>query len=176
MIRTILDRELDIGSNENIFWYWSRRDEYPGLYYAKHEDYSRTRLKTPFNPAFLKECCGLDTIPVKNVKFIEKGNDILVIEEIKNSFNELVMRTIFVNQETELIEGFVITDMVGNPIASCEIQSWNRDKLPMAILFNWHEEKKTMLMELKNPMINMQIQPKVWELPNITPTIDMAVE
>ena len=38
--RSILGSEIDLGSNEDHFWYWSRRNPRPGLFYAKHEDYN----------------------------------------------------------------------------------------------------------------------------------------
>src|ERR1017187_4932054 len=37
--------ELDIGSNNEYFWYWSRRDSEPGLHFAKHEDFYKSRMK-----------------------------------------------------------------------------------------------------------------------------------
>ena len=49
VLNSILGKELDIGSNKNVFWYWSKRDKEKGLHYTTHDKMKDSRLKSIFN-------------------------------------------------------------------------------------------------------------------------------
>lgn len=57
----LLGPELDIGSNNDLFWFWANQDPNKALYYARHEQFaqSRTRQAIPVEPSWLKEAIGL---------------------------------------------------------------------------------------------------------------------
>ncbi|MFW6170739.1 MAG: hypothetical protein ACODAD_09635 [Planctomycetota bacterium] len=54
-------RELDLGSNDELFWFWIRRAQQPGIYYARHEEFavSPTRDLIPIEPHRLPDLLGL---------------------------------------------------------------------------------------------------------------------
>ena len=54
-------RELDMGSNPELFWFWIRRDEQPSIYYARHNEFagSPARDLVPIEPIRLMESLGL---------------------------------------------------------------------------------------------------------------------
>ncbi|TWU00236.1 hypothetical protein Pla108_11830 [Botrimarina colliarenosi] len=53
--------ELDLGSNDERFWIWARRNEPPALYTARHDQWatSPVRGQVPVEPAWLIEALGL---------------------------------------------------------------------------------------------------------------------
>ena len=51
-------KESEIGSNDIMFWFWSKRMEPRALYYAYNTDLELTRLKAPFNPVFVRQTLG----------------------------------------------------------------------------------------------------------------------
>ncbi len=53
--------ELDIGSNDELFWFWVKRDEQPAVYYARHDEFatSPARDLVPIEPNQLTEALGL---------------------------------------------------------------------------------------------------------------------
>ncbi len=55
--------ELDIGSNEELFWFWVRRAQPPALYYCRHEQFasSAARQMMPVEPEWLIEALGIIT-------------------------------------------------------------------------------------------------------------------
>lgn len=57
----LLGPEVDIGSNDELFWMWVKHNEQPGLYYARHEQYaiSPTRRILPVDPTWLAEALGV---------------------------------------------------------------------------------------------------------------------
>ena len=174
-MNSLFGEELDIGSNDELFWYWSRRDRDPGVYFAYYEDLTSTRLKTPFNPIFLRTSLGILNIDTKNAQILDKDGFLAVIRESINGMGQKVLQTIFVDEKTKLIKGFMITDLNGQPLASCEIQKWEND-LPKKILYTWHEEQKAMLIEFQSIKANESIPDSKWEMPNRNPRYNMADE
>ncbi|MHB0955137.1 MAG: hypothetical protein ACYC0X_02035 [Pirellulaceae bacterium] len=54
-------RELDMGSNDELFWFWIRRDSQPSVYYARHAHFaaSPARDLIPIEPNRLIDTLGL---------------------------------------------------------------------------------------------------------------------
>ncbi len=58
---TWMGPELDMGSNEELFWFWVRQSPKPGVYYCRHGEFagSRAGQMLPFSPQQLIEAMGL---------------------------------------------------------------------------------------------------------------------
>ncbi|NLX96775.1 MAG: hypothetical protein GXY83_11410 [Rhodopirellula sp.] len=56
--------ELDLGSNDEVFWFWIRRSHPPVVYYCRHEqfDISPARSMFPVRPEWLIESLGIDAL------------------------------------------------------------------------------------------------------------------
>ena len=54
-------RELDMGSNDELFWFWIQRDEQPTVYFARHDEFasSPARDLVPIEPNRLIDTLGL---------------------------------------------------------------------------------------------------------------------
>jgi len=53
--------ELDLGSNDELFWFWARRSEPPAIYFCRHEQFatSPARRYLPFEPDWMIEALGI---------------------------------------------------------------------------------------------------------------------
>ncbi len=53
--------EIDLGSNNELFWFWANQDPSKALYFARHEQFaaSRAHQAIPVEPSWLKEAIGL---------------------------------------------------------------------------------------------------------------------
>ena len=53
--------EVDIGSNDELFWFWIRRSQPPALYYCRHDQFaaSAARQIMPVEPQWIIEAMGL---------------------------------------------------------------------------------------------------------------------
>ena len=171
-VSSIFGEEVDIGSNTEIFWFWSRRSDERGLYYATYADFHKTRLKKPFNPIFTRESLGLDQIKTEGVRFVETEKEIVVVEPTINAVNQPIFKCTFVNKQTQKISGIILTDANGATLASAEIEYFGN--IPQRILFTWHEEERVMLIEMREPTLNVQIATDTWTVPNISPKINMG--
>lgn len=54
-------RELDIGSNADLFWFWIRRDTQPSVYFARHDAFANSPARDliPIEPYRLIDTLGL---------------------------------------------------------------------------------------------------------------------
>lgn len=172
-ISSFLGKELDIGSNSSNFWYWSRRDKSPGLHYASHDDLNKTRLKTPFNPFFLRSTLGISELEIENCKIVENSNNFMLCYKKLNASDESINFYVFISKNRNQIDSYAITDFGGKPVASCEIQQYNGD-IPFKILYTWNEENRVMLMQMNNATLNNSIDSKKWSMPNYKPITNMA--
>lgn len=170
--KSLLGEEGDFGSNDKMFWFWSKRNNPPALHYAVYEDFYKTRLKTPFDPMFLRETLGLEPIKT-NGKVMEDGGKHFVIDKLKNSVGEPILKWTFIDKENKRINGILITNKEGTPVASGEILKYEGE-LPKQILYQWFEEETSMLIDFEGQQSNVAIDSGWWKLPNITPKIDMG--
>ncbi len=53
--------EFDLGSNNELFWFWIKRSQPPAIYYCRHDQLaaSQARQMTPFEPRWLIEALGV---------------------------------------------------------------------------------------------------------------------
>jgi hypothetical protein len=65
----LLGPELDLGSNDQLFWLWAARMPNPSVYFARHDQFStsRARQMLGIEPAWLIEALGLVQIDPASV-------------------------------------------------------------------------------------------------------------
>lgn len=58
---TLTGQELDLGSNDELFWFWARLSPQPGLYFARHDQFaaSPNRGLIPIEPLWIIDAMGL---------------------------------------------------------------------------------------------------------------------
>lgn len=175
LIQSAFGTEVDLGSNDRFFWYWSRRDPKPGLYWANHEDYYNTRLKTPFDPMFMQDTLGLNQIDLKDVKIGETDRVLIVTSTRVNALAKQIIYNVFINKTTAQVEAIMITDTSGTPLVVTEIER-REDGLPTKVTYSWFEENRTLGMEFENPRINVPMSENLWLPPDHKPVINMGEE
>ena len=58
---SLLGPELDMGSNPLLFWFWAARAPVPDVYYARHDEFTKSRAREmlPIEPTWLIEALGV---------------------------------------------------------------------------------------------------------------------
>ena len=53
--------EVDLGSNDELFWFWVKRNEPPALYFARHDQFAGTAAQQlmPVDPQWLLDAVGM---------------------------------------------------------------------------------------------------------------------
>lgn len=178
-VRSFVGQEFFMGSNNDEFWFWSRRLNPPALYHAKHADYYKTRLKSAFNPLMIMDSLGFRKIFVEPgiaVKQIEDNGStkIALVKKTLNSIGQPIGHITFIDKDNKRLIGYLVTDVNGEMIASSEILEYRND-LPHQILYTWYEEDQAMLIELPNGRMNVSLTPNNWVKPRMNNEIDMGV-
>ena len=175
ILKSIMGLELDLGSNSQVFWYWSRRDGEPGLHFAKHEDLGKTRLKASFNPMIMLGSLGINEIKfTENMSYYETG-DLFVLRErtISKSTRQKVINTIFINKTMNKIVAFYVHDGITNKLIGTNQLKYINNILS-EISYSSPEENSGMTLIFSNPKVNSKIDEKMWVMPDDSKKIDMG--
>lgn len=159
--------EIDVGSNQDIFWFWSKRPSPRVVYFSKHEDIEKTRLKTPLRPDWLKQMLDIDEINPKKYTIGNYHGKFVVLEETKTILNESIYKLFLLNPKS--IDSIYLIDHNLNTIASCHIQeTYEIDEfvLPKKIQMNWYDENLSLLWEFEQPEINTKLDKENWVMPH----------
>lgn len=165
--------ELDLGSNSEIFWFWSKRMKNPGLYWSKHEDTHKTRLKTPFHPLWIMESMGVNHIVTDGAEISKFNNLWKVTRKRRSTLGHNVMHTTLIDPEKMTVVGNYVSSLGGDLISSSEIKEWNKG-VPSLIVMRWNEENAMIRLRFIDIKINHSIPDHHWEKPNRSPEINMA--
>ena len=166
-------KELDIGSNDSHFWFWSKGMNPPTLYYANHDNLKRTLLKNPLNPNWLLESLTLMELNTENIEIGKFKNLWVILQKRKGISNENMTIATLIDPINERITGNYLYNSDGKMVASSEILGFY-DKIPKRIFIIWYEEGITMEWTLNNPQINSKINSNLFLIPNIYPKINMG--
>ncbi len=57
----ITGQEIDLGSNDERFWIWSRRNQPPAVYYCRHDQFANSAIREvmPIEPSWLLAALGM---------------------------------------------------------------------------------------------------------------------
>lgn len=163
-------KEMDLGSNQNIFWFWSKRIDPPALYFSKHENLSKTNLKSALNPTLMIESLNLNKIKIENINNTKINEKYLIIyEERISPTNESLDLATYIEITNNRINYKTLCYKDGRKIVTT---NYKENK----ILYEYHEENTIMEWDLTNMKINSTIPSSYWDMPNMTKTIDIGNE
>lgn len=165
-------KELDIGSNQNLFWFWVRRNEPPALYYASHEQFARSRLREqfPINPQWLFEAFG--------VTYFEPNHQHSGLEKVDGDKLKIVSaRPVPGGREYKVTlidayQGWVLEqylyDAQGQLVASALAENHKADPvtgvvLPHTVELTWPPAQLSLKVKLGNLEVN-KLEPNNGEL------------
>lgn len=163
-------KELDIGSNENLFWFWSKNSN---LYYSEHKNLNQTQLKTPLNPNWLLESLTIMELKKENIEFGKFKDFFIILQKRKGIQNETVTIATLINPNNKRIIGNYLYNKYGKMVASAEINEFY-EEIPKKIFITWYEEGITMEWILYNYKINIPINKNIWELPLLKNSINIG--
>lgn len=175
-VQSFVGKEMDIGSNDVHFWFWSKRMNPPALHYAKHADIDKTLLKTPLNPMWLLECLGISEIKTQGVEIAQINGNWAIIED-RVSNNTPVTKVTLIDRKNKRIIGHYLYNHEGKMEASAEVvefQNIENHDIPANMVIIWYSEGIRMEWNINDPIINKNIDSSTWEMPQMNQMIDMA--
>jgi len=182
-------QEIDLGSNDELFWFWVRREEPPALYFCRHDQYasSEARMSMPIQPDWLIEAMG---IGVLDPGLVYEGpdwlpNDRWRIRTIRNTPEGPVTKVIVLDGAQGWILEQHLSDAQGRLMASAFTSKHRQDPLsgltmPTVVQVNCPRAKFSMQLDLGNAEINpsrLASNPgQLWTMPSYPNTrlVDLA--
>jgi hypothetical protein len=156
--------EVDMGSNNNEFWYWIRRSEPPYLFHCSHDEFARgqVRLQVPFQPEWIIEALGMaEYDPAKNYQVVANKNQIELIEPAVLPQGQQVNKvTVITRSQAGLqVTGHVLRDSQNKEICTAAIERVQQDPatgaiVPKVVDLKWTAEHVKMKLHMPGASVN----------------------
>lgn len=179
--------EVDLGSNDELFWFWVRRNDPPAVYFCRHEDFSGGSAAevVPVDPDWLIEALGLVWFdPAERHEGpVALPDGRLEVRTFRESPQGLKIRLAILDPEQGWVVEQHLYDESGRRLATALASEHRRDPasdvvLPRRISLEWPPAKLTLTLDLREVEINRAIasDPELWTKPSIPDAaeIDLA--
>lgn len=156
---------VDLGSNNDEFWFWIGKSEPPYLFHCSHQDFSqgRTKMPFPFQPDWIMEALGMaQHDPNKQYEVRNNRQSVELVEPSVTPQGQPV-RKVTVFQRTPLqVTGLSIRDMTGKDICTARIVSVGHDRAtgatyPRNVQLDWPADKVRLNMRLDAVNVNQNL-------------------
>jgi hypothetical protein len=155
--------ELDLGSNDELLWFWLRRAQPPALFYCRHEQFgtSAARQILPVHPEWLIEALGIVTFdkagPIEGPFPVGSGRVEIRSKSITPTGQ--VSRVAIVDDSRGVVLEDHVYDAQGVRLASAVLSKHVHDpatgvKLPRHVEIQWPGAQMTMSLDLGEVEIN----------------------
>jgi hypothetical protein len=166
--KAVGSEEADIGSNEQEFWYWLKRNNPPYLVHCSYQDMAQgVKIPFPFQPEWVIEALGMgDYGSPENYRLSlgKSGRTYELIKETTVQGQRVQKVTVFNRQPSQAqVASHLLRDAHGSVICSARIletANVGGVLLPRKIVFSYPAEKIELKMKLfdspRDVLLNQQ--------------------
>ncbi len=171
--KSVVGKECDLGSNKDIFWFWSKRMKDSNLYYSEYKDIYKTSLRSTLHPLWLIESLGFNKIDVSNAvvaSITSNGEEYWSITERRLSTANFIIEKITLVKKSDLSVAGHYVFHEGKCLASTEVTEYeiiDEVFVPKKMKINWREENIVLYWEFRNSRVNENVDKNMFNLPNI---------
>jgi hypothetical protein len=161
---------VDMGSNDQEFWYWISKAEPPYLFHCSYQDFAsgQVRMPFPFQPDWIIEALGMaDYDPAKVYEINNRQGRIELVEKAISPQGQPVRKVTVVSRMRNgyQVTAHVLQDANGNEICSALVTEIQQDPttgalLPRAVKLEWPAERIVMKMRLDGLAVNPGLPPE----------------
>jgi len=181
--------ELDVGSNDEVFWFWVKRNQPPAMYYARWADYdlpgSAARQAVPLDPRWLAEAFGIVEIDLSSPTEgpVPLAGNRLEVRTRRQTPEGPMVKVIVVDAQYGLVLAQHLYDPQGRLSASAVSYDHRRDPvsglvMPRAVELQVPRAEMTLRVHLGNVRINQPIPDPAatWNMPTYAgyPLVNLA--
>ena len=183
---TAISSELDIGSNDQLFWFWVRRNEPPALLFCRHDQFASCEASRviPMEPNWLIEAFGIaEFSPTEQHQGpIRRSDGRLEIHTIRQTPCGPASKKTVVDATTAQIYEQHLYDYRGRVVASAVVREHRMDPLtgivlPKVVDLQCPQAEISMSVNLGNVEINQPTNnPELWSMPTVAgwPAVNLA--
>ncbi|MES2790725.1 MAG: hypothetical protein V4719_14025 [Planctomycetota bacterium] len=180
---------VDLGSNDERFWFWMRNDSEPAILTARHDclTTAQQQLPLPFEPDWLIEALGVIPLDENEIEFEKHPTDpkrVLFRRQRNAPDGSTVQLVSTVDTCFGVIVEHSLTDRSGKAIAVTRMGEHQRDGKSGVVLahhveLSWPQEKLGLNIRMGAIEVNPEkLSGKQFEMPQIAncPVIDIGGE
>ncbi|MCS7046392.1 MAG: hypothetical protein NZO58_08560 [Gemmataceae bacterium] len=184
-------RVVDLGSNDQEFWWWSSQDPQPAQYYCSYQDLQEGRvaaLPFPFQPEWIMETLGLGPFgPASKYELEHDEYTLKLIERVRSPQGKPMRKVIVMKRSPQkapspqVVEHLLLDDATGREVCSAAVSEAQLDKttnalLPRRLELRWPEAKVTLDLRLDGLAVNVPLPPAAFVRQPMTgiPSVDVA--
>lgn len=125
--------EVDLGSNDELFWFWMRRNPQRAVFYCRHDRFVQSPLRQvlPIGPDGLVEALGIQPIEpgLPHQGPFPAKNGALELRTLRETDAGPMTKITLVDPTRGLIAAQYVFDSQGRIVASSVVQEFRRDPL-----------------------------------------------
>jgi hypothetical protein len=159
----IAGAELDLGSNDAEFWFWIRRNDPPGVYFCRHDQFaaSPARQMIPIQPDWLIDALGVSTfdpsLPHQGPFLL---NGMQEIRTVKETAEGPITKITHIDPSQGWVLEQIIYDAQSRELVRSEATGYRRDPrsglwMPRIVKVNCASANFQMQLDLGNVEINV---------------------
>lgn len=181
-VNTVVSHEVDMGSNEEVFWIWAKRME-PSYVYCRHDqiDAARQTLGVPFEPEWLMQALGVAPINPNGLTMqIDASNHrARLVQPVVTAHGHTMQKVMMVDLVNGVIVEHSVLDGRGVKVAQARLEDFRVDRKSGAILarhvnLDWPQNKMSLVMNLGHVEVNPpSIPSQIWAMPEM-PGVQMV--
>ena len=174
----ITGQEVDLGSNDDIFWFWAKRNPMPAVFYCRHDQFatSAARSVLPVEPEWLIEAMGLATFDpnVQHRGPTPVGGRLRIETPLQTAHGPMTKVT-FVDESQGWVVAQHLYDAQGKLTASAMSSQFWRDPVTGVVLPTRVElqtpatemmSQFSLRLDLRNLQVNKLVSnPQLWTMP-----------
>jgi hypothetical protein len=184
---------VDLGSNQNEFWYWINKSDPPYLFHCAYQDLADGKARAmpfPFQPEWVMEALGMATYdPAGDYEVRNSQNTIELIQKTRSPQGQPIRKvTVFNRQATRsgqpVVAAYALQDANGKTICTATVNEVKTDRnsgatVPLQVHLSWPQQQIDLKMKFDNLIVNQLASERASALftrplmPN-TPSYDLA--
>ncbi len=182
VVQSIVGHEVDMGSNDDVFWIWAKRME-PSYVYCRHDQIegARQALGVPFEPEWLMQALGVAPIETTNLtmQIDPSGQHARLVQPVLTAHGHPIQKVMQVDLVRGVITEHCIYDARGAKVAQAHLDDFRIDKqsgavLPRRVKLDWPQNQMSLVMNLGQVEINpTSIPSQIWDMPQM-PGVQMV--
>lgn len=177
VVNSIVGNEVDMGSNDELFWVWAKRMPPPEYVYCRHEHTEAVRqaMGIPFEPEWLMQALGVSPLTAKDTKLeIEPtARQARLVQQITSAHGHPLRKVILVDLPRGVILEHSVYDYNGRPVAVARLDEHQLDKasgvvMPRRVKLDWPQSDLSLVMHLGQIEVNPKgIPSQIWDMPKM---------
>jgi hypothetical protein len=168
--------EIDLGSNDQLFWFWVKRNQ-PAVFFCRHDQFagSEAQRATPFEPQWLIEALGVVEFD-RNLphQMTLQANDRIRIDTTRDTPEGPVAKVTIVDGSQGWVLEQYVYDVRRRLVASAIASGHRRDPMtnlvmPASVQITSPQAQLSLRIDLGNVEINRLTddRPALWSMPSI---------